>query len=45
MSGPGVKSVEGSSLDVPHHAAHREDTPLTHQDDTPRVMTPIEMGG
>ena len=45
MSGPGIKSMEGSSVDAPCHATHGEDTPLTHQDDTLRVMTPIEMGG
>ena len=37
--------MEGSSVDAPCHATHGEDTPLTHQDDTLRVMTPIEMGG
>ena len=45
MSGPGIKSMEGSSVDAPCHTAHGEGTPPTCWDDTPRVMTPIENGG
>ena len=45
MSGPGIKSVEGSSVDAPCHAAHEEGSPPTHWDDILRVTTPIEMGG
>ena len=45
MSRLGIKSMEESSVDAPHHATHGEGTPPTHQDDTLRVMTPIEMGG
>ena len=45
MSRPGIKSVEGSSVDAPCHATHGEGTPPTCQDDTLRVKTPIEMGG
>ena len=44
MSGPGTKPIEGTPVDPPLHANHREGTSPTHQDDTPQVTTPIEMG-
>ena len=37
--------MEGTPVDAPLHAAHREGTSPTHWDDTPRVTTPMEMGG
>ena len=45
MSSPGVKSVQGMSVDDPHHTSHGKGTPPTHWDDTLRVTTPIEIGG
>ena len=45
MSGPVAKPMEGTSVDAPCYTAHREGTSPTHQDDTPRVTTPIEVGG
>ena len=45
MSGPGAKPMEGTPVDAQLHAAHREGTSPTCWDDTPRVTTPIEMGG
>ena len=45
MSSPGTKPVEGTPVDAPHYATHGEGTSPTCQDDTPRVTTPIEVGG
>ena len=45
MSGPGAKPMEGTPVDAPLHATHREGISPTHQDDTLRVTTPIEMEG
>ena len=45
MSSPGAKPVEGTPVDAPCHITHREGTSPTHQDDTPWVTTPIEIGG
>ena len=45
MSGPGVKSMQGGSVDGPAPHCSWEGYSPTHWDDTPRVTTTIEMGG